>query len=70
MTVPPKSPQSPGRDRHKAVTINNSNNTMNHVNDHGERDKLQDVEMDIDQKKGVFMHFYMIKNKLDSIDMK
>lgn len=51
MTVPPKSPQSPGRDRHKAVTINNSNNTMNHVNDHGERDKLQDVEMDIDQKK-------------------
>lgn len=61
VTVPPKSPQSPGRDRHKAVTINNSNNTMNHVNDHGERDKLQDVEMDIDQKKGVFMHFYMIK---------
>lgn len=34
---------------------------MNHVNDHGERDKLQDVEMDIDQKKGVFMHFYVIK---------
>lgn len=32
---------------------------MNHVNDHGEKDKIQDVEMDIDQKKGVFMNLMM-----------
>lgn len=31
---------------------------MNHVNDHGEKDKIQDVEMDIDQKKGVLIYYF------------
>ena len=53
MTVPPKSPQTPGRDRQKTVTQNNLNNTMNHVNDHGENEhKQKDVEMGNEDQDG------------------
>ncbi|KAK3090560.1 hypothetical protein FSP39_012693 [Pinctada imbricata] len=51
VTVPPKSPQTPGRDRQKTVTQNNLNNTMNHVNDRGGNEHNQkDVDMENEEK--------------------
>ncbi|KAJ8318152.1 hypothetical protein KUTeg_003243 [Tegillarca granosa] len=49
VTVPPKSPSTPGRDRQKTVTLNNKTNAMNnHVNH--DKENAEDVEMDVGSK--------------------
>lgn len=52
VTVPPKSPSTPGRDRQKTVTLNNKTNAMNnHVNH--DKENAEDVEMDVGSKEGI-----------------
>jgi len=51
VTVPPKSPSTPGRDRNKTVTSDHT--AMNHVKDGKTLAIENDVEMDNHVKTGV-----------------